>query len=213
MVTGTALNTSVGDQMTATSATSASAEPDRAGKRQTVIFLFWLYPAIAIPFGILGAWGGFGEAFEGGGASAFMCGAIVAAVGECVFDNFKDGFRVRFKATKGERRYAAIFALALVSGFFWWNMSYAVADRTAAHPGVDAAQVIAFIITALFLPQARFAFTQTPTPTLGDMLRLVLGWLAWLMARLGQTFVPAPDEVAPEVQADEAVTDAAPESP
>ena len=199
--------------MTATTATSASAEPGRPSKRQTVIFLFWLYPAIAIPFGILGAWGGFGEAFEGGGASAFMCGAIVAAVGECVIDNYKDGFRRRFKATTGERRYAAILALALVSGFFWWNMFYAVADRAALHPGVDAVQVIAFIITALFLPQARFAFTETPTPTLGDMLLLFIGWLAWLLARVGHTFVPTPDEV-PQVQADEAAAEGtAPESP
>jgi len=210
MVASTALNMSVGDQMTATSATSASAEPGRPSKRQTVIFLFWLYPAIAIPFGILGAWGGFGEAFEGGGASAFMCGAIVAAVGECVIDNYKDGFKRRFKATRGERRLAAIGALTLVTGFFWWNMFYAVADRTAAHPGVDAAQVIAFIITALFLPQARFAFTETPTPTVGDMLRLVAGALGSLMARLGHEFMPAPDEVVP---ADEAVPPAAPESP
>lgn len=192
--------------MTATSAASASAETDRPDNRQTVIFTFWLYPAIGIPFAILGAWGGFGQAFQGGGASAFMCGAIVAAVGECVIDNYKNGFTSRFKATKGEQRFAAFLALALVSGFFWWNMAYAVADRTALRPGVDAAQVTAFIVTALVLPQARFAFTETKTPTLGDVLRLFLGLLGWLQARVGRpAFVPA-SEVAPEaVQADEPV--------
>jgi hypothetical protein len=144
--------------------------------REKVIFTYWLYPAIGIPFVILGWWGGFGAAFQSGAASAFMCGAIIAALGECLFENWKDGF-TRFKAmvkTPGKDRAAAIFAVVLATTFFFLNMYFAVADKKVPHPAVDWIQVTVFIVTAVFLPQARFAFTGTKPPTPGELAQS--GW-------------------------------------
>lgn len=172
------------------------------GNRETAIFTFWLYPAIGIPFVILGAWGGFGPAFQGGAASAFMCGAIVAALGECAIDNWKDGF-TRFKATRGKARIGAFFALTLVSGFFWWNMYYAVADKTAVHPSVDWVQVTVFLVTAAFLPQARFAFTDMRTPTPKEFFKWYLALLQSIPRGGRGMFRPMPVPVP--VQADEPV--------
>ena len=147
---------------------------------------------------ILGLWGGFSPAFQSGAASAFMCGAIFAAFGECLIDNYKNGFRRRYKATRGTQRFGAFFALALAAIFFFWNMYYAVADKTAAHPGVDWAQVTVFLVAAAFLPQARFAFTEMNTPTPREFGQWYLGMLIWL-ARGGRR-APVPE--VPEVQAD-----------
>ena len=180
---------------------------DGIGNRETAIFTYWLWPAIAIPFGILGLWGGFGRAFETGAASAFMCGAIIAALGECLFDNWKVGF-TRFKATRGKEQSSAFFALALAIGFFWWNMYYAVADKTAVHASVDWVQITAFLVTAYSLPMARFAFTDMRIPTPREWVH----WYSALIRSIPQggrgAFTSAP-EVVPEVRADEA----APPSP
>jgi hypothetical protein len=42
-----------------------TAAPVTRGFRETAIFTYWLYPAIGIPFVILGLWGGFSPAFQG----------------------------------------------------------------------------------------------------------------------------------------------------
>lgn len=180
-----------------------TAAPVTRGFRETAIFTYWLYPAIGIPFVILGLWGGFSPAFQSGAASAFMCGAIFAALGECLIDNYKNGFRRRWQATRGTQRFGAFFALALAAIFFFWNMYYAVADKTA-HSGVDTAQVIVFLVAAVFLPQARFAFTEMNTPTPREFGQWYLGMLIWLARGGRRAPVPVPDEV-PEVQAAEPV--------
>jgi hypothetical protein len=185
-----------------------SASTGTIGVRETTIFAYWLYPVIGIPFVILGLWGGFSPAFQTGAASAFMCGAIVAALGECAIDNYKGRF-ARFKAARGKERFGGFLALALAVIFFFWNMYYAVADhKTAGHPGVDSAQVTVFLVAAAFLPQARFAFTDSRTPTLREFALWYLALLTWLLkivARAGGHAAPAPEVVqadVPEVQVD-----------
>lgn len=151
--------------------TSASTETDQANDREKVIFTYWMYPAIGIPFLILGWWGGFGAAFQSGAASAFMCGAIIAALAECAFENWKDGFthlKVMVK-TPGKTRAAAFFAVIIATAFFFLNMYFAVADKKVPHPAVDWVQVIVFVLAAMFLPQARFAFTGSTPPSVTDV--------------------------------------------
>jgi hypothetical protein len=181
-----------------------TAAPATGDIRETAIFTYWLWPAIGIPFVILGFWGGFSPAFQSGAASAFMCGAIIAALGECLIDNYKNGFRRRFKATTGTQRYAAFGALILSAIFFFWNMYYAVADKKP-HSGVDTAQVIVFLVAAAYLPQARFAFTEMRTPTLPEWFQ----WYAEVFSRIatmGGRRTPVVQAVVqaevPEVQAE-----------
>jgi hypothetical protein len=183
-----------------------------------MIFTYWIWPAIAVPFLILGWWGGFSPAFQSGAASAFICGAIIAAVGECLIDNYKNGFRRRFKATTGTQRYAAFGALILAAIFFFWNMYYAVADKKP-HSGVDTAQVIIFLVAVAYLPQARFAFTEMRTPTLPEWFQWYAGVLSRITSRGGRR-APVP-EMPAVVQAEVPVPDpvittgegTAPESP
>ena len=189
--------------MAATSVTSASTETDQAANREKLIFTGWIYPAIGIPFLILGWWGGFGAAFQSGAASAFMCGAIIAALGECAFENWKDGFahaKAMIKA-KGKDRGMAFFAVILATAFFLANMYFAVADKTALHPSVDWVQVTVFIVAAAFLPQARFAFTGTKFPTIGELAKS--GWdFGYKIGSGGKAERAHEAAPVPEVQAD-----------
>jgi hypothetical protein len=65
-----------------------------------------------------------------------------------------------------------------------------------------------FLVAAVFLPQARFAFTDSRTPTLREFALWYLALLTWLLkivARAGGHAAPAPEVIqadVPEVQAD-----------
>jgi hypothetical protein len=160
---------------------STSQSAETSNNRAKAIFTWWLYPAIGIPYLILGWWGGFGASFKSGAASAFMCGAIIAALGENIFDHVKDGFS-RFRAvlkSKSAETYSASFAFAVALGFFFWNMYFATADKAIHHSLVDWVQVVVFIVAATCLPQARFAFTEVKPLKLNEIwgwYRTQFGW-------------------------------------
>ena len=117
----------------------------------------WLIGVVGIPFLIVGLTGGWNETFQTGGASAFICGLIVAAVAENLIQLTEAKFsrwREMFVAT-GD---APSFYVAL--GLFVWNGWIALTAHTVAKPQVTGMQLSAFLLAAVLLPFIRFAFTR-----------------------------------------------------
>lgn len=129
---------------------------------------FWVYLVIGIPFVILGVWGGFGESFRTGAASAFMCGAVAAAFGEAGIEWARD--KIPAFMLPGSRKAVVksgealsppvvtykVGAVVLALGFFAWNMYFAVADKRIQHPTIDWIQIIVFISAAFYAANVRW---------------------------------------------------------
>lgn len=134
----------------------------------------YMYLVVGIPFVILALVRGWGAVFQSGEASAFIAGAIVAGIGELVIEQGKNGFsdvkssfsnfKATFASSPAPSRDADadefIWAFVAVAGFLAWNLYFAVADESVQHPTVDWVQIVAFILAAIMLPAARFAFSS-----------------------------------------------------
>ncbi|MGE5287476.1 MAG: hypothetical protein ACM3ML_09790 [Micromonosporaceae bacterium] len=133
-------------------------------------FYVWLYGVVGIPFVILAAIDGWGNAFRSGDASAFMCGAIVASFAESVIEQV-DIFVTHLKAYPKNRYQSkertlkafhsfimepdSLYRLTMVVfviGFLIWNGYFAVADKTVHHSSVDWVQIVVFLVTVFALP-------------------------------------------------------------
>jgi hypothetical protein len=129
---------------------------------------FWVYIVIGVPFVILGVWGGFGESFRTGAASAFMCGAIAAAFGEAGIEWARTkipafmlpGSREAVAKSDGSRSPVVVWytltAILLALWFFAWNMYFAVADKRIRHLTIDWIQITVFIAAAFYAANVRW---------------------------------------------------------
>lgn len=138
--------------------------PERASQnspsmRDTLPY-YWLYLVIGAPYLILAWVYGFGPSFKTGAASFFICGAIIAAAGENLIDQVKDGFARLRASLKSRQLNIPVVSAAVSLGFLGWNMYFAVADKTVKHPSIDWVQIVVFICAAIYLPPMRFMFTE-----------------------------------------------------
>jgi hypothetical protein len=123
----------------------------------------WLYSVVGIPFLILVIVGGWGNEFRSGDASAFMCGAIIAAFAENILEQIDQRIMHRKEnggnVYKRKERQLQIFGVSIVAiylvGSLIWNGYFAVADKAIVHPSVDKVQIVVFFATFALLPLFR----------------------------------------------------------
>lgn len=147
---------------------------------------FWILIVIGVPFVILGCWGGFGQSFKTGAASAFICGAIAAAFGEALIEWGKDKLPSILRPTIPQSIFGEIespdteapsqarglraeidplsiatvlLTFVLAIGIFAWNLYFAVADKRLLHPALDALQIVAFIVAAFYASNVRWVLS------------------------------------------------------
>jgi hypothetical protein len=146
-------------------------EPGDTGTAKSLspIAFIWIYVVIGIPYIILGLVGGFGTSFRSGDASTFMCGAIIAAVGENLIGQAENGFP-RFRKPKpgtcpGSRARGIVslhvaYFVILTLGTLAWNLYFAVQDKTVHYPPLDWVQILAFYSAATSLVTLRFILSD-----------------------------------------------------
>jgi hypothetical protein len=127
-------------------------------------FILWIYLVIGIPFLILVLIGGWATEFRSGNASAFMCGAIVAAAAENFIERVTEwakrvtGELKDSDEAQDEKESHAVGVTVLISyfvGLFTWNAYFAVADKSVQYPTADWVQILAFFLTVATLPLFR----------------------------------------------------------
>ncbi len=146
-----------------------AAEPDDTPTaRFPFITLIWLPVVVGVPYAILGLVGGFGNSFRSGEASTFICGALVAAVGETLIEQGKNESSWLKKLRQVARANSKISKI-ISSEVFWfgfvgipalgilaWNMYFALQDKTVSYPPIDWLQVVAFASALVQLTSVRF---------------------------------------------------------
>jgi hypothetical protein len=111
----------------------------------------WLIGVVGLPFIILVALSGWDDTFRSGDASAFISGAVIAALAENIIERVKEHTLNPRTSVDLITAVMTIYAI----GFLVWNGLFAVADKSFQHPSVDWVQVVAFFVTAFSLPLVR----------------------------------------------------------
>ena len=136
----------------------------------------WAYIVVGLPFTLLIAWGSWTATFRTGAASAYMVGAVIAALGELVIDQAADRFsaitqafacRSGVKSANPKRvqefRILIGFAALLGVSCMGLNGYFAVQDRIESQSSVSSIQYAAFVFAFCMLPVIRFPFAKVVT--------------------------------------------------
>lgn len=131
-------------------------DPDTLG-------MFWVLIVLGVPFVILILLKGWGATFRSGDAAAFICGVVVASIGENLLDQAQNNFsQVKsFIANRkaAPQRLVRNFIVINVA-FLVWNAYFVVTDKYGRGLTVDWVQIVAFFGAVTFLPFLRFALTS-----------------------------------------------------
>jgi hypothetical protein len=140
----------------AASKRAATAASDRAVRR----FYLWLLFVVILPYLIYGfAEESFAATFRSGGASLFICIALIAAIGEGVVKVLDQAFSHEPIGPLDSDSLVAWYVIG--TALFAWNMYFAVADKTVRVPSVDWVQIVAFVLGLIAAGYARWATDET----------------------------------------------------
>ncbi len=113
----------------------------------------WALLVIVIPYLMYGSLVSFGTTFRSGGASIFICVAIVAALAESAFGLAVDALK-KVRTAIDIKKVGFYFLAA--SAMFAWNLYFAVSAQDARHPTYGNLQILAFVLGAAYATSARW---------------------------------------------------------
>jgi hypothetical protein len=160
----------------------------------SLVPIVWFYFVVGAPVLILGIAGGWGKVFESGDASAFVCGLIIACIGENIITQYENRYSIMRRSishlrkiwtSEGQDRaqldtifYLMFYAAALV--LLGLNMWFTVSDKTGSHPPFLLVLVI-FLVSIFLLPYIRFAFTGEVSWLISLTIQNILRPILWCL--------------------------------